>query len=63
MITHFYRYMYVRSIFMSNSERLSRLDLKIYEVGHQEYLVIDGTSPPTKKIINHKYNVHVKYMI
>jgi hypothetical protein len=27
---------------MSISERLSRLDLEIHEVGHQEHLVIDG---------------------
>jgi hypothetical protein len=27
---------------MSNSERLSRLDLEIYEVGHQECLGVDG---------------------
>jgi hypothetical protein len=27
---------------MSISERLSRLDLEIYEVGHQERLTVDG---------------------
>jgi hypothetical protein len=27
---------------MSTSERLSRLDLEIYEISHQEYLAIDG---------------------
>jgi hypothetical protein len=27
---------------MSTSERLSRLDLEIHEVGHQECLAVDG---------------------
>jgi hypothetical protein len=27
---------------MINSERLSRLDLEIYEIGHQERLAVDG---------------------
>jgi hypothetical protein len=27
---------------MSTFERLSRLDLKIHEVGHQECLAVDG---------------------
>jgi hypothetical protein len=48
---------------MSISKRLSRLDIKIYEVGHQERLTIDGTSFLTKKIISCKYNTNTKYMI
>jgi hypothetical protein len=27
---------------MNTSEKLSRLDLKIHEVGHQEHFTIDG---------------------
>jgi hypothetical protein len=27
---------------MSTSKRLSRLVLKIYEVGHQEHIAVDG---------------------
>jgi hypothetical protein len=27
---------------MSTSEKLSQLDLEIYEIGHQECLAIDG---------------------
>jgi hypothetical protein len=39
MNTHPYEYTYVHHIFMSTSKRLSRLDLEIYEVGHQERLI------------------------
>jgi hypothetical protein len=42
---------------MSTSERLSRLDLEIHEVGHQERL------GPTEGIISRKYNTHVKSRI
>jgi hypothetical protein len=33
--------MNIYSIFMSTSERLNRLDLKIYEVDHKERLAVD----------------------
>jgi hypothetical protein len=36
-----YLYEHTYYIFMSISERLSKLDLKIHEVGYQECLVID----------------------
>jgi hypothetical protein len=42
MNTHSYKYTYVYSTPMNNSERLSRFDLKIYEVGHQDHFTIDG---------------------
>jgi hypothetical protein len=41
MSTHIYKHTHVRSTSMSTSERLSRLDLEIHEVGHQERLTID----------------------
>jgi hypothetical protein len=41
MSTHPYEYTHVHHTSMSNFERLSRLDLKIYEVGHQERLAVD----------------------
>jgi hypothetical protein len=63
MNTHLYKHIHVYSTSMSTSERLSRLDLKIYEVDHQERLIVDKTSSPIKKIISHKYNTHVKYKI
>jgi hypothetical protein len=59
--THLYEYIYAHPIPMSSSERLSRLDLKIHEVGHQERLAVEGTSPPTERIISHKYNTHIKF--
>jgi hypothetical protein len=43
--THINTHLYEHTkypIFMSTSEILSRLNLKIYEVGHQERLVVDG---------------------
>jgi hypothetical protein len=42
MSTHSYEHTYAHPTFMSTSERLSRLDLEIYEVGHQERLAVDG---------------------
>jgi hypothetical protein len=42
MNTHPYEYTHIHSILMSISERLSRLDLKIHEVSHQERIAIDG---------------------
>jgi hypothetical protein len=42
MSTHPYKHMYAHPTPMSTFVRLSRLDLKIHEVGHQECLTIDG---------------------
>jgi hypothetical protein len=42
MITHPYTHTHAHPILMSTSERLSRLDLEIHEVGHQERLTING---------------------
>jgi hypothetical protein len=42
MSTHLYKYTHVHSTSMSTSERLTQLDLEIYEVGHQEQLAVDG---------------------
>jgi hypothetical protein len=42
MNTHTYEYKYAHPTSISTSERLSRLDLKIHEVGHQERLAVDG---------------------
>jgi hypothetical protein len=44
-------------------ERLSQLDLNIYEVGHQKCITADRTSSPTEKIISRKCNTHVKSKI
>jgi hypothetical protein len=41
MITYIYKYMHAYLIYMNTSERLSRFNLKIYEVGHQERLTVD----------------------
>jgi hypothetical protein len=40
--TYSYEYMYIYLISISTSKRLSQLDLKIYKVGHQERLTVDG---------------------
>jgi hypothetical protein len=42
MSTHIYEYIYTHTISISISERLKRLDLEIYEVGHQKRLTVDG---------------------
>jgi hypothetical protein len=42
MNTHSYEYTHVHPISMSTSERVSRFDPKIHEIGHQERLTIDG---------------------
>jgi hypothetical protein len=47
MIAHPYEYTYAHPTPINISERLNQLDL-------------DGMSPPTKRIINRKYNTHVK---
>jgi hypothetical protein len=41
MITHLYKYIYVHHISMSTFKRLSRFDLEIHKVGHQERIAID----------------------
>jgi hypothetical protein len=63
MSIHPYEYIRIYLITMNISERLSRLDLEIYEVNHQKYITVDGTSPPTEKIISRKYNIYVKSRI
>jgi hypothetical protein len=62
MTTQLYEYMYAYSTSKSTSERLNPLDLEIHEVGHQEHLAIDGTSPPIEKIISRKCT-HIKSRI
>jgi hypothetical protein len=47
--TYPYKHMYIHSTLMSTSERLSRLDLEIYEVGNQERIAINGDIISTKK--------------
>jgi hypothetical protein len=42
MRIHSYKHMYTHPIPMSTSERLSRLDLEIYKVGHEEHLIVVG---------------------
>jgi hypothetical protein len=63
MSIHPYEYMHIYPITMSTSERLIQLDLEIYEVDHQKYITVDGTSSPTEKIISRKYNTHIKSRI
>jgi hypothetical protein len=41
MSIYFYKYMYIYLTSMNISERLSRFDFEIHEVGHQERLTID----------------------
>jgi hypothetical protein len=41
-ITHLYKHTHAHPTPMSTSERLSRFDLEIHEVGHQERLTVDG---------------------
>jgi hypothetical protein len=41
MSTHPYEYMHAYLIRMSTFERLSRLNLEIHEVGHQERITVD----------------------
>jgi hypothetical protein len=42
MSTHLYKYTHTQSTPMSISERLSRLNLEIHEIGYQECLVVNG---------------------
>jgi hypothetical protein len=41
MSTHPYEHRHVHPTLMSTFKRLSRLDLKIYEVGHQDRIAIN----------------------
>jgi hypothetical protein len=63
MSTHPYEYAHAHPTLISISERLSRLDLEIHEVGHEERIAVDGDITPTKRIISHKYNTHIKSKI
>jgi hypothetical protein len=63
MIIHTYEHTHVHPTHMSTFERLSRLDIKIHEVGHQERIAVDRTSPPIERIISRKCNTHVKFSI
>jgi hypothetical protein len=54
---------YTHPTLMDTFKRLSRLDVEIHKVDHQERLTVDGDITPTKKIINHKYNTYIKSMI
>jgi chromatin remodeling complex protein RSC6 len=40
--THLYEYIHAHPISMSTSKKLSRLDIEIHEVGHQECIIVDG---------------------
>jgi hypothetical protein len=60
MSTHSYEYTYAHTIFMSISERLNRLDLEIYKVGHQNASLFTGTSSPTERIISLKFDSYVR---
>jgi hypothetical protein len=42
--THPYAHTHAYPTPMSTSERLSRFDLEIHEIGHQERLTVDGHS-------------------
>jgi hypothetical protein len=41
IITHLYEYMYIHYTLINISRRLSRLDLEIHEVDHQEHIAVD----------------------
>jgi hypothetical protein len=41
MITYLYKHIHAHPTYMSISERLSRSDLEIYEVGHQKHIAVD----------------------
>jgi hypothetical protein len=60
MSNYLYEYMQTQYTLITTFKRLSQFDLEIHEVGHS---LLTGTSAPTKKIINHKYNTHIKYRI
>jgi hypothetical protein len=48
MIIYLYEHTHTHPIFMSTFERLSRLDLEIYEVGHQVTLTCVHTTKSRK---------------
>jgi hypothetical protein len=49
MSTHPYEHMYTYPIIMSISKRLSRFNLEIHKIGHEERLTIDGGRLPLKE--------------
>jgi hypothetical protein len=63
MITYSYEHMHVHHTSMTTSERLSRLILKFTKSVTKSVSLSTGMSPPTKKIISHKYNTYVKSII
>jgi hypothetical protein len=44
MNIYLYKYTHVHFIYMNTSERLSRLDLEIHEIGHQECLAVGNVA-------------------
>jgi hypothetical protein len=42
MSTHPYEHTHTHSTSVSTSERLSRLDIEIHKIGHQERITVDG---------------------
>jgi hypothetical protein len=44
MNIYIYKYTHVHFIYMNASERLSRLDLEIHEIGHQECLAVGNVA-------------------
>jgi hypothetical protein len=64
MYEHYlYEHTHAHPISISTSERLSRFDLEIYKIGHQELLAVDGMPPLTERRISRKYNTHIKSRI
>jgi hypothetical protein len=55
MNTHTY------TIYIYPYEHLRKIvHLEIHDVGHQEYIIVDRTSPISKRIISRKCNTYVK---
>jgi hypothetical protein len=63
MITHPYKHTHVYSISISTFERLVELILRFTKSVTKSVSMSMGTLPPTEKIINHKYNIHIKSRI
>jgi hypothetical protein len=55
----FHESKHTRPTHMITFKKVDRFDLEIHKVGHQECLIINGMSPTTEKIINHKYTTHM----
>jgi hypothetical protein len=53
--------MHAHHIPMNTSERLSRFDFEIYKSIIKSVSLSMKTSPLTKKIISHKYNIYTKF--